>query len=163
LRELRYVARAAESVFVKSIPAPTLPAESQRDAARVLEMLARWDDKMQGRQTQRRSRQRSKYSARMAVYNHDVKPPHGQAPDAAPITVWARNVSALGVGFIYKGQIRAKRIVMCLDPETGGTTWMRAEIVRARQVHNDFWDYGAKFLGRATPENGHASTRGKGQ
>jgi hypothetical protein len=147
---------------VKSTPTPTLPTENQRDAAQVLEMLSRWDDKMQGHQTQKRERQRSKYSARMAVYNHDVKPPHGQAPDDAPITVWARNVSALGVGFIYRGRIRSKRIVMCLDPETGGSTWMRAEIVRARQVHNDFWDYGAKFLGRANPVVGQQAPRDNG-
>jgi hypothetical protein len=124
-------------------------------------MLARWDDKMQGHQTQKRARQRTKYAARMAVYHHDVKPPHGQEPDTGPISVWARNVSAFGIGFIYKGQIRARRIVMCLDPDTGGITWMRAEIVRARPVHNEFWDYGAKFLGRAAPEDGKPATRGK--
>ena len=33
--------------------------------------------------------------------------------------MFARNVSALGVGFIFKGQIPAKRAVLCLDQYSG--------------------------------------------
>jgi hypothetical protein len=145
---------------VKSTPTTTSPVESQRtDAERVLEILARWDQKMRGRQTQKRSHERCAYSARMSVYHHDVKPRPGQEADTSPITVWARNISALGVGFIYKGQIRAKRVVLCLDPDAGGKTWLRVELVRSRQVHNDFWDYGGKFIDRATPEDAQVPPR----
>jgi hypothetical protein len=138
---------------VKSTEASTPPAESQRDAEKVLEILARWDDKMRGRQTQKRSKERCAYRARMLVFHHDIKPRPGRSADAGPISVFARNVSALGIGFIFKGQIPAKRVVLCLDPDAGAKTWLLAEIVRRRQVHNDFWDYGAKFVGRATSED----------
>jgi hypothetical protein len=138
---------------VKSTEANTLPAQSHRDAERVLKILARWDEKMRGRQTQKRLQERCAYPARMSIYHHEIKTQPGRPADAAPITVWARNVSALGVGFIYKGQIPAKRVVLCLDPDAGAKTWLLIEIVRRRQVHNEFWDYGAKFVGRATPED----------
>jgi hypothetical protein len=137
---------------VKAIETSILPPDTQKDAQRVLKILARWDEKMRGRQTQKRSHERCAYPARMAVFHHEIKASLGRRSEAA-ITVWARNVSALGVGFIYKGQIPAKRIVMCLDPDTGAKTWLHVEIVRRRKVHNEFWDYGAKFVGRATPED----------
>lgn len=138
---------------MKAIETSILPPDSQKDAQRVLKILARWDERMRGRQTQKRSHERCAYPARMAVFHHEITTSLGRRGEAVPITVWARNVSALGVGFIYKGQIPAKRIVMCLDPDTGGQTWLHVEIVRRRQVHNEFWDYGAKFVGRATPED----------
>jgi len=51
--------------------------------------------------------------------------------------------------FIYRGTIKAKKIVVCLNPDSGGTLWFQAEIVRQRLVHNDFWEYGARFTGPA--------------
>lgn len=146
---------------MKSTPLETLPAEHQRDAERVLQILARWDEKMQGHQTQRRSKERCTYPARMAVYHHGIKSRQSLTPDEAPITVWARNVSALGVGFIFRGRIPSKRVVLCLDPDAGGSTWLLVEIVRARQVHNEFWDYGAKFVGRASREDAEGSSSSK--
>ncbi|HET6325225.1 MAG TPA: hypothetical protein VFG04_11165 [Planctomycetaceae bacterium] len=146
---------------MKATETDTLPAESHRDADRVLKILARWDEKMRGRQTQKRSQERCAYPARMSVYHHEIKTRPGRSAEAAPISVWARNVSALGVGFIYKGQIPAKRVVLCLDPDAGAKTWLLVEIVRRRQVHNEFWDYGAKFIGRATPEDAKRTTRAK--
>ncbi len=116
----------------------------------------RWDEKMQGHQTQKRAKERCMYPARMAVYHHGIK-----KADSAPIAVWARNVSELGVGFIYRGRIPAKRVVLCLDPDTGGSTWLLIEIVRARQVHNEFWDYGAKFIGRSSREDAVGPSRSK--
>jgi hypothetical protein len=140
---------------VSTTSTSTLPLESQRaDAEQVLEILSRWDRRMRGRQTQKRSQERCAYSARMTLYHHGIKSKtrQGQETETAPIAVWARNVSLEGVGFIYKGQIRSKHVVLCLNPDAGATTWLRAEIVRSRQVHNEFWDYGAKFVGRATSE-----------
>ncbi|GEM_PF-990914 len=146
---------------MKSTPTDTLPTDHQRDAERVLKILARWDEKMQGHQTQKRAKERCTYPARMAVYHHGIKARPGQEGDGSPIAVWARNVSELGVGFIYRGRIPAKRVVLCLDPDTGGSTWLLVEIVRARQVHNEFWDYGAKFIGRSSREDAEGSSRSK--
>jgi hypothetical protein len=145
--------------IVKSTSTSTPPAETHRAAEEVLQILARWDEKMRGRQTQKRSQERCAYRARMLVFHHEIKPRPGQSADGAPISVWARNVSALGAGFIFKGQIPANRVVLCLDPDAGAKTWLLVEIVRRRQVHNDFWDYGVKFVGRATPDDARMTPR----
>ncbi len=148
---------------MKSTSTSTPPAESHRDAERVLKILARWDEKMRGRQTQKRSQERCAYRARMLVFHHEIKPRPGRSADVGPISVFARNVSALGVGFIFKGQIPANRVVLCLDPDADAQTWLLVEIVRRRQVHNEFWDYGAKFVGRATSEDAQRAARDKAE
>jgi PilZ domain len=135
---------------VKSARVLVPPANQRPDAAQVLDILTRWDRRMRGHQTQKREQERHEYTARMSLYHHDIKPRTGQEKDTSPIDVWGRNVSARGIGFIYKGRIPAKRVILCLDPDLGAKTWIQVEIVRSRQVHNDFWEYGAKFVDRAT-------------
>jgi hypothetical protein len=119
------------------------------EAQEVIDILHRWDVRMNGHQTQKRSRDRVPCSTRICVFS-DRR--HGTAqPDNSGVTAWARNVSPKGVAFIYKGRIEWKRVLICLDPDSGEATWIHAEIVRSRNVHNDFWDYGARFLRRTTP------------
>jgi hypothetical protein len=141
----------------KSSAAPPL-ASQRADAEQVLDILRRWDHRMRDHQTQKRAQERCSYPARLALYHHGIASADGNDNDPSPITVWARNVSLGGIGFIYKGRIAARQVVLCLDPDLEGTTWVHAEIVRSRRVHNDFWDYGAKFLGRATADEAHAAT-----
>jgi hypothetical protein len=120
------------------------------EAQEVIDILHRWDARMNGHQTQKRSRDRVACSTRICVFPGQR---HGTAdPEKSGVTAWARNVSAKGIAFIYKGPIEWKRVLICLDPDSGETTWIHAEIVRTRKVHNDFWDYGARFLNRTTPE-----------
>jgi len=147
--------------MVRATSPPNLPAtrenpmklnESLRaEAEEVIDILNRWDKKLQGHQTQKRTHERTGYAVPIRLYGPKV--PSRGTDENAVITVWARNVSQRGVGFIYKGQIRSKRVILCLDPDSGETAWFLAEIVRSRQVHNEFWDYGARFVSRATRED----------
>ena len=127
------------------------PADARRaEAQKVIEILNRWDARMKGHQTQKRAHERVSYPVRMCLYNRERTSGTEQAKSG--ITVWSRNVSPKGIGFVYKGRIEWKRVLLCLDPDSGGATWMHAEIVRSRGVHNEFWDYGVRFIRRATRE-----------
>jgi len=129
----------------------TNAADARRaEAQEVIDILNRWDARMNGHQTQRRAHERVPFSVRIRLYNRE-RSSSAEQPKSG-ITVWSRNVSPKGIGFVYKGRIDWKRVLLCLDPDSGGATWMQAEIVRSRSVHNDFWDYGARFIRRATRE-----------
>jgi hypothetical protein len=128
------------------------PIDARRaEAQEVIDILNRWDARMNGHQTQKRNHERKPFASRICIYHAER---HGAfEKEQEGIVVWARNVSAKGIAFIYKGRIEWKRILVCLDPDSGEATWMHAEIVRCRNVHNDFWDYGARFLRRATSDD----------
>jgi len=121
------------------------------EAQEVIDILNRWDARMNGHQTQKRSNDRVSYSSRVCLYPDARNGANEQGQEG--LTVWSRNVSARGIAFIYKGQIEWRRVLLCLDPDSGELTWMHAEIVRSRSVHNEFWDYGARFIRRAPTEN----------
>jgi hypothetical protein len=123
----------------------------QRAAHEVIDILNRWDAKMKGHQTQKRAHERVPISSRIRLFHGRRRGSAGQ--EEPGITVWARNVSPKGIAFVYKGRIEWKRVLLCLNPGSGETTWMHGEIVRSRHVHNDFWDYGVRFLRRATAED----------
>ena len=138
--------------------APANTTDTRRAEAQVvIDILNRWDARMKGHQTQKRAHERVQYSVRICVYLRDRKSSGSQAKPG--LTVWSRNISAKGIGFIYKGRIEWKRVLICLDPDAGGKTWMHAEIVRSRHVHNDFWEYGARFIRRATCEDTPAAEK----
>lgn len=121
------------------------------EAQEVIDILNRWDARMKGHQTQKRAHERVPISVRICIF-YDRR--RGSVEQEQPgLTVWARNVSPKGLGFVYKGRIEWKRVLLCLDPDSGGTTWMHAEIVRSRNVHNGFWDYGAQFIRRTMSED----------
>jgi PilZ domain len=121
------------------------------EAQEVIDILNRWDARMNGHQTQKRAHPRVPYSGRISLYYGKRR--GSVEPEKEGITVWARNVSPKGIAFVYKGRIEWKRVLLCLDPDAGETTWMHAEIVRSRNVHNDFWDYGVRFIRRAAAED----------
>jgi hypothetical protein len=135
----------------------TRSTDKRSEAEQVLEILTRWDQRMQGHQTQKRAANRVTFRAPVLLYPR-ISTANSESA-AAPITVWARNISPGGIGFIYKGRIDVKRIVVCLDPESGETAWFHAEVVRRRQVHNDFWEYGARFTGRASRDEALAGKK----
>ena len=120
-----------------------------RMAARVLDILDRWDDRLSGHQNQKREHPRRKYRSRVTVYIPETDGMAGECVESTSFDVWSRNLSQSGMAFIYQGQIKTKKVVICLNPDTGGTHWFQAEIVRQRQVHNDYWEYGTRFTGPA--------------
>ncbi len=127
------------------------PTDNRRaEAQAVIDILNRWDARMNGHITQKRSHERIPYAGRLCLFPFSR---HGTVDaDRQGLTVWARNVSPKGIAFVHKGHIDWRRVLFCLDPDSGEATWMHAEIVRSRKVHNDFWDYGARFIRRAQPD-----------
>ncbi|MAT16375.1 MAG: pilus assembly protein PilZ [Planctomyces sp.] len=122
----------------------------ERSAEEVLSILERWDAKNQGHHTQKRQYSRKPYRTKMTVFIPQSEGMAGESMEATSFTVWSRNISQGGVSFIYPGQLQHGRYLICLDPEKSGSLWFLVEILRSRQVHNEFWEYGANMLERAS-------------
>ncbi len=118
-------------------------------AERVLDMLDRWADRLNGHQDQKREFPRKRFRARVTVYIPETSGMAGECAESTSFQVWSRNLSQGGMSFVYRGHIKAEKIVVCLDPDKGGTHWYQGVLVRKRLVHNDFWEYGVRFTGTA--------------
>lgn len=126
--------------------------ESEREdrmAEQVLDMLDRWSERLAGHQSQKREFPRKRYRAKITLYIPESAALAGECAEASTLEVISRNISQSGLSFIYRGLIKADKIVVCLDPHQGGTHWYQGMILRRRQVHNEFWEYGVKFTGTA--------------
>lgn len=121
----------------------------EKIAERVLDMLDRWADRLNGHQDQKREFPRKRFRARVTVYIPETVGIAGESAEATNFQVWSRNLSQGGMSFIYHSHIKSDRIVVCLDPDKGGTHWYQGQLVRKRLVHNDYWEYGVKFTGTA--------------
>ena len=69
---------------------------------------------------------------------------------ALPIVVeaWMRNVSPGGLSFITQSQIEGKSILVGLKMDGVHESWFNAEVMRAREVVDGFWEYGVAFRGK---------------
>ncbi|QDU82653.1 PilZ domain protein [Polystyrenella longa] len=126
------------------------PILLDKTAIEILDMLDRWSDKMRGHHSQKREYPRVSYRTRMTVFSADSESRAGEAAENTSFTVWSRNLSRGGVGFLYHNYLENGKYLLCLDPLQEGQLWFLAEIVRSRKVHNNFWEYGAKLLERAS-------------
>jgi len=116
-------------------------------AQRVLESLDRWDERLNGHQTERRERDRAHIRGTIAIAFPESDFALAGRQESDYLRVWARNISQSGVGFIYNGIIHAEYIIArlnCGDEEMH----FQARIIRRRQLPEDFWEYGAELLER---------------
>ena len=120
-----------------------------KEAIDVLSILDRWSGRLDGHCSQKRQISRRPFRSRITIYIPGADSLAGESAEAANFQAWGRNLSQTGLGFVYKGQIKSENLIICLDPDATGSHWFNAELVRSRQVHNDFWEYGVKFIGRA--------------
>ncbi len=121
----------------------------EKESLEVISMLDRWSDRLDGHCTQKRKSSRKPFRSRITIYIPSSDSVAGESAEATNVQAWSRNLSQTGLAFIYKGHIKEEKLVICLDPDTTGSHWFNAEIMRSRQVHNDFWEYGVRLINRA--------------
>jgi hypothetical protein len=133
---------------------PVIDGPISKEAQDVLDMLDRWDERLQGHLNKKRDKQRLKFRSRVTI-----SPADGILHDSAETTsqsncidAIARNLSQAGIALISHKEIKERNVTICLNPATDGSHLLHGEIMRIRQVHNNFWEYGVRFIENATNE-----------
>ena len=123
-----------------------------RNAKRVLDSLDRLDERFQVHYSRQRKNERRHYRTLITIMV-----PHDESDGAdlpcelggfTFLKVFSRDLSPNGLSFIHPGEIKHDEIFVNL-PNT--ETRCKAQIVRAREVLDGFWEYGVEFrqkLGR---------------
>jgi hypothetical protein len=118
-----------------------------RAAQRVLDTLERWDERFDEHYGPQRKHLRQTFRGVIAVL---IPPDQGPtAIEPLRFQAWARNISRSGLAFIHPVELRVSKVLICLDGQENGGSWLQSEIVRARAVQDGFWEYGVSFKGRA--------------
>lgn len=120
-----------------------------RAALRVMDTLDKWDERVGGVYAAQRKHTRNSYRALITI----IVPPEFGSSDAASepvrIQVWARNISQGGLSFIYPGKLSMKSVTLSVNSSSQTPTWFHADVVRAREVQDQFWEHGVAFRERA--------------
>ena len=114
----------------------------------ILDMLDRWDARLNGHQNQKREHPRVPFRSQMVVELPELADFEHVSAEDAQLRVWARNISPAGVGFLYRGPITSRKVIVCLDPDNVAEHRYVAKVVRSRKLQHNFWEYGAVFLKR---------------
>lgn len=116
-------------------------------AERVLSMLQSWSDRFQRHVRQKRAHQRRPCNIKTTCVIPESKRVAGEVEDESFTEIWLRNISQGGVGFIAEGQLQTTNdlVIISLGPK-----YMLCRIVRSRQVHDGFWEYGVCFVEEAS-------------
>jgi len=128
--------------------ADTIAERRNKAATRVLAALDRWSERLDGRSSQKRQFPRKQFRSMVTIYLPEEENVAGEMGDSDSFQAWSRNISCGGMSFIYHRQIKREKFVVCLN-NGKGPMWFNAEVTRARQVHEGFWEYGVAFKGRA--------------
>jgi len=119
-----------------------------KTAHRVLETLDRWDERLNGSFHGLRKHARSKFFSLVTVLIPASE--LGGQPGEPPILLkaWCRNISQGGLSFVFPRKLPADRILVGVGVEPN-QKWFQAEIVRTRQVIENYWEHGVAFKSRA--------------
>jgi hypothetical protein len=125
----------------------TLDARLIRSLTRVLDTLDKWDERLTDHYASQRKHDRTGLRSPVTVRI----PCTGSDGQPAPVTVeaWMRNVSSGGMSFISETKFEATRILVGFRLNGLQETWYHAEVMRAREVVDRFWEYGVAFRGKA--------------
>ena len=117
-------------------------------ATRALEILDRWAERLNGHHTQKRSFPRIALRAQITIHIPEENRVASEAGDSISFQAWTRNISSNGVSFLYSRRVKLDNFIICLATSKG-PIWFNSELVRCRQVHDGFWEYGARLTSRA--------------
>lgn len=126
----------------------TLADRRNKLAVRVLDALDRWSERLDGRAAQKRQYPRKPFRSLITIFLPEEDNIAGETGESDTFQAWSRNLSCGGMSFIYHRQIKRDKFIVCLN-NGKGPMWFNAEVTRARQVHEGFWEYGIAFKGRA--------------
>jgi hypothetical protein len=129
----------------------TIADRRNKIANRVLDALDRWSERLDGRSSQKRQYPRKPFRSTITIHLPEEENAAGEVGNSDSFQAWSRNLSCGGLSFIFHRQIKREKFVICLS-NGKGPLWFNAEVTRARQVHEGFWEYGVAFKGRAQME-----------
>lgn len=129
---------------------------TDKHALEVLEILDRWDERLQGHHAQMRTSERKKYRRKIVVIIPECNQEDDQSHQPQSLAVWCRNLSQGGLSFIHSHKLHEGDILLCLNPDCESKLLYNAQITRSRQVHNGFWEYGVKLLSKVELEKSSA-------
>ncbi|HBN75219.1 MAG TPA: hypothetical protein DD473_05265 [Planctomycetaceae bacterium] len=132
-------------VETQFISAEQYSERQKRSAQRILDSLDRGEARLQDHYTQVRNYKRA--SCRKVIHVRISNP--GGEPFA--FSVFMRDVSSSGAGFIYPGPIPHDKILIGIPIPGRDDTWFEGVIARRKEfMQEGFWDYGVRFTGRLT-------------
>ncbi|MFH1304313.1 MAG: PilZ domain-containing protein [Planctomycetota bacterium] len=114
-----------------------------------LEILDKWSARLEGHCSQKRSDERMEYRQLIGIYLPGAGQNGDDNDDPGMIVVTSRNLSRSGVSFLHSQNLRSDKIILALGQDKNHCIYMESKIVRRRQVHNDLWEFGVQFVGRA--------------
>ena len=116
-----------------------------------LDILDNWSSRLEGHCSQKRSEPRTEYRQLVTLYVPRSELTGNDDDDGIMemVVVTARNISRSGVSFIHSENLRSENIIVGLGQDKQDRIYLKSKIVRRRQVHNDLWEFGVQFTGRA--------------
>ncbi|MBL4885377.1 MAG: PilZ domain-containing protein [Planctomycetaceae bacterium] len=114
-----------------------------KQAVRVINMLKTWSDRLSGHVTQKRAHVRKDLVTKLMIIIPESSQEAGESQDRSMIEVWSRNISRGGICIISDGKLKTNTDTVIVGV---GNKFMESEIVRNRQVHDGFWEYGLMFI-----------------
>lgn len=117
--------------------------KKEQRAKRVVSMLQSWSERFDQHVTQRRSHGRKGCCVESMVLIPELRRTAGELGDQSLIQIWIRNISASGAGFVteHKLPTEKKELILSL-----GTKYFLCRIIRSRQVHDGYWEYGVQLI-----------------
>jgi hypothetical protein len=112
-------------------------------AVRVLAMLQKWDERFNCHATPKRSHERKAFQTKLMVIVPESRNALGDVLPRQVIDVWTRNISQGGLAFLTFGRLEtlATHLIVKL-----GEKYMLSRIMRHREVHDGFYEYGVKYV-----------------
>lgn len=114
-----------------------------------LEMLDNWSSRLEGHCSQKRAEDRTEYRQLISVYVPRSELTEDDNADLEMVVVTARNLSRSGLSFLHSQSLRSDKVIVALGQDKKDCIYLQSKIVRRRQVHNDLWEFGVQFVGRA--------------
>lgn len=115
----------------------------ETSATRVLAMLRKWDERFSAHATPKRGYERKSFQTKLTVIVPESRSPNGDVYPRQVLAVWTRNLSQGGLAFLTFGRIGtlSPHVIIKL-----GEKYMLSKIMRQREVHEGFHEYGVKYV-----------------